>query len=249
MCICFLRLDPTSRYSTVVGFNRDEFLERDTRGPHWWEREEDEGGGAASVFGGRDLIAGGTWLGVTSTGPTTPPSSPPNVPNDAANLAAASFTSAIESLGSRRIAHRLPGPERRDVRHRRRYVVVDVQYQHQPRAPGHPAHEVLANVFAGDLRRCTSGDVHERGVSAPCVPREPSHRVDESLTRRVVVGDHSGAVVWVEPGVRVEPGREGVARPSRVGSVADEERAPRPVLGAHGMRDRDASVQWEVPGG
>ena len=68
MCICFLRLDPTSRYSTVVGFNRDEFLERDTRGPHWWEREEDEGGGAASVFGGRDLIAGGTWLGVTSTG-------------------------------------------------------------------------------------------------------------------------------------------------------------------------------------
>ena len=66
MCISFVLVDFEAgpRRATVVAFNRDEFLDRETRGPHWWSVED----GEQVVYGGRDLRAGGSWLGVTRSG-------------------------------------------------------------------------------------------------------------------------------------------------------------------------------------
>ena len=61
MCLIFLahRVDP--RYRLVVAANRDEFHMRETRPAHWW----DEDGG---ILAGRDLRAGGTWMGISRGG-------------------------------------------------------------------------------------------------------------------------------------------------------------------------------------
>ena len=56
----------SGRYSAIVAFNRDEFLERETRCPHWWKEEGTEG--SKQIYGGRDLRAGGSWMGVTRCG-------------------------------------------------------------------------------------------------------------------------------------------------------------------------------------
>ena len=59
MCLALLALDAHPAYSLVVAANRDEYHARPTAPAHWW----DEG-----LLAGRDLHAGGTWLGVTRTG-------------------------------------------------------------------------------------------------------------------------------------------------------------------------------------
>jgi uncharacterized protein with NRDE domain len=41
--------------------NRDEFYQRPTREAHWWDENE-------SIFGGKDLQAGGSWLAVSKNG-------------------------------------------------------------------------------------------------------------------------------------------------------------------------------------
>ena len=45
----------------MVAANRDEFYARPSRGAQYWDD-------CPHVFGGRDLIAGGTWLAVSTTG-------------------------------------------------------------------------------------------------------------------------------------------------------------------------------------
>lgn len=47
--------DPKPEFTMVS--NRDEFFERETRSIHYWENEP-------WILGGRDMQAGGTWLGV-----------------------------------------------------------------------------------------------------------------------------------------------------------------------------------------
>jgi uncharacterized protein with NRDE domain len=61
MCLIYLahRVDP--RYRLVVAANRDEFHTRETRPAHWWD---DDGG----ILAGRDLRAGGTWMGISRGG-------------------------------------------------------------------------------------------------------------------------------------------------------------------------------------
>jgi len=59
MCLALLALDAHLRYAAVVAANRDEYHARPTAPAAWW----DEG-----WLGGRDLLAGGTWLGVTRQG-------------------------------------------------------------------------------------------------------------------------------------------------------------------------------------
>jgi len=49
------------RYPLVLAGNRDEMYERPTAGAAFWPD-------AAQLFGGRDLVQGGTWLGVTGSG-------------------------------------------------------------------------------------------------------------------------------------------------------------------------------------
>jgi uncharacterized protein with NRDE domain len=59
MCLAVVALDVHPRYALVVAANRDEFHERASLPAAWW----DEG-----WFAGRDLAAGGTWLGATRAG-------------------------------------------------------------------------------------------------------------------------------------------------------------------------------------
>jgi uncharacterized protein with NRDE domain len=59
MCLAVVALDSHHRYALVVAANRDEFHARPTAPAAWW----DDG-----LLAGRDLEAGGTWLGVTRAG-------------------------------------------------------------------------------------------------------------------------------------------------------------------------------------
>ena len=62
MCLAIVALDTHPRFAVVVVANRDEFHARPTAPASWWSAEGTE------ILGGRDLEAGGTWLGVTRAG-------------------------------------------------------------------------------------------------------------------------------------------------------------------------------------
>lgn len=64
MCLVALALDQSSRFPFVLAANRDEFMNRPTARLGWWEPD----GGGPAILGGRDLEAGGTWLGLTAAG-------------------------------------------------------------------------------------------------------------------------------------------------------------------------------------
>lgn len=64
MCLVALALDQSSRFPFVLAANRDEFMARPSARLGWWEPE----GGGPAILGGRDLEAGGTWLGLTASG-------------------------------------------------------------------------------------------------------------------------------------------------------------------------------------
>lgn len=61
MCLIAFRWDPTSQYPLVMGANRDEFYQRPTAKSSFWADDP-------SLFGGRDLQAGGTWLALSTRG-------------------------------------------------------------------------------------------------------------------------------------------------------------------------------------
>jgi uncharacterized protein with NRDE domain len=61
MCLILLALDVHPDYSLIVAANRDEFYDRPTAPAAFWDD-------APSVLAGRDLRAGGTWLGIDRRG-------------------------------------------------------------------------------------------------------------------------------------------------------------------------------------
>lgn len=61
MCIVAFALNSHPRYPLILAANRDEFFSRPTAPASFWED-------APAVLAGRDLAAGGTWLGVTGEG-------------------------------------------------------------------------------------------------------------------------------------------------------------------------------------
>jgi uncharacterized protein with NRDE domain len=63
MCVVALALGHP-RFPFVVAGNRDEYHERPSAPLGWWRTGE----GAPKILGGRDLKAGGTWLGLTPQG-------------------------------------------------------------------------------------------------------------------------------------------------------------------------------------
>ncbi|MFT5145267.1 MAG: hypothetical protein ACI80V_002686 [Rhodothermales bacterium] len=69
MCLILFALNEHPDYPLVIAANRDEFLARPSAPAGWWSPAEGTGalGSAeevapASILGGRDLVAGGTWL-------------------------------------------------------------------------------------------------------------------------------------------------------------------------------------------
>lgn len=61
MCLIFISLHQHPAYKLIVAGNRDEFYNRPTKAADYWPGKE-------RILGGRDLEAGGTWLGVTTAG-------------------------------------------------------------------------------------------------------------------------------------------------------------------------------------
>ena len=61
MCLILLAWQAHPDYPLVVAANRDEFFARPAAPAGWWQDAPD-------VFAGRDLEAGGTWLGLSRAG-------------------------------------------------------------------------------------------------------------------------------------------------------------------------------------
>lgn len=64
MCLAALAIGLQARFPWVVAANRDEAYDRPALPLAWWQPD----GFAAPILGGRDLAAGGTWLGVDRRG-------------------------------------------------------------------------------------------------------------------------------------------------------------------------------------
>lgn len=61
MCTLLLALLAHPRYPLVLAANRDEYYQRPTAAAAFWDD-------APQLFAGRDLVHGGTWLGITGSG-------------------------------------------------------------------------------------------------------------------------------------------------------------------------------------
>jgi uncharacterized protein with NRDE domain len=61
MCLIVLAHRASARFPLILAANRDEDYARPTRDAHWWNDAPD-------VLGGRDLVAGGSWLAITKQG-------------------------------------------------------------------------------------------------------------------------------------------------------------------------------------
>jgi len=61
MCLIAVAWNAHPRYPLILLGNRDEFHDRPSVAADWWPE-------APAVFGGRDLQAGGSWLGVSRGG-------------------------------------------------------------------------------------------------------------------------------------------------------------------------------------
>ena len=64
MCLAVMAVDLDRRFPLVVASNRDEFFDRPAAPLDWWQRAADE----APILSGRDLVSGGTWLGLSERG-------------------------------------------------------------------------------------------------------------------------------------------------------------------------------------
>jgi uncharacterized protein with NRDE domain len=64
MCLVALAIDENRRFPLVIAANRDEFFDRPASRLAWWTPDE----GGPEILAGRDLSAGGTWMGLTAAG-------------------------------------------------------------------------------------------------------------------------------------------------------------------------------------
>lgn len=61
MCLVLIAYRTHPRYPLMLAANRDEFHARPAEALHWWN-------GSQRMLAGRDLQAGGTWLGLDASG-------------------------------------------------------------------------------------------------------------------------------------------------------------------------------------
>ena len=64
MCLVALALGQSDRFPLVLAANRDEYFERRSAPLEWWTPP----GQPAPILSGRDLLSGGTWLGLNAAG-------------------------------------------------------------------------------------------------------------------------------------------------------------------------------------
>jgi uncharacterized protein with NRDE domain len=64
MCLAAFAFGQSARFPFVLLANRDEAFDRPTGAMAWWPATD----GGSRLLAGRDLSAGGTWLGLTETG-------------------------------------------------------------------------------------------------------------------------------------------------------------------------------------
>lgn len=60
MCILFIAINQHPQYPVIICANRDEFHQRPTQNMHFWSEP--------NILAGKDMQAGGTWLGLNSQG-------------------------------------------------------------------------------------------------------------------------------------------------------------------------------------
>ncbi len=63
MCLITFAYNQHSKYRLILAANRDEFYDRPTRRAQFWDED-----GNPEILAGKDLEAGGTWMGVSKTG-------------------------------------------------------------------------------------------------------------------------------------------------------------------------------------
>jgi uncharacterized protein with NRDE domain len=61
MCIIFVAVEQHKDYSLIIAANRDEFYQRPTQPSDWWDE-------SPGLLAGKDLKAGGTWMGMSRAG-------------------------------------------------------------------------------------------------------------------------------------------------------------------------------------
>ncbi len=61
MCILFIAVNQHPDYPLIIAANRDEFHKRPTQASHFWHSN-------SHVLAGKDIQAGGTWMGITTSG-------------------------------------------------------------------------------------------------------------------------------------------------------------------------------------
>lgn len=61
MCLALIAIEQHPLYPLIILSNRDEFYNRATAPAHFWNDEP-------GIFAGKDLVSGGTWLGVNKQG-------------------------------------------------------------------------------------------------------------------------------------------------------------------------------------
>ena len=61
MCILFVAVNQHKDYPLIIAANRDEFFVRDTAESHFWKKHP-------NMLSGKDLQAGGSWMGVNTNG-------------------------------------------------------------------------------------------------------------------------------------------------------------------------------------
>jgi uncharacterized protein with NRDE domain len=64
MCLIAWSWQPDSATSLLLLSNRDEFYARPAQPLHWWKQAQ----GQPEILAGKDLQAGGTWLGISRNG-------------------------------------------------------------------------------------------------------------------------------------------------------------------------------------
>lgn len=61
MCLIVFSINGHQNYQLILAGNRDEFYQRPTKPAHYWDTDRE-------ILAGKDMKAGGTWLGISKEG-------------------------------------------------------------------------------------------------------------------------------------------------------------------------------------